>query len=191
MSEKIYAFLLRLYPSAFRKAYGEESMQLVRDRLRDETGFVGRLRLWFDLVVDCLMSLPTEYRHAQHMLSATQSHSDGVPGFHVLEERPIGPGTLFAAVICFLAVLGTLSLLMKQGRRSNADRGMHGAAAQQTRWAASPGSSPQLGRNDGQAIVAVAREPGDPNMPPPAPPSSQRMIPALDASERRRVRPST
>jgi Peptidase family S41 len=187
MSEKIYALLLRLYPSAFRKMYGEEAMQLVRDRLREETGFVGRLRLWFDLLVDCLMSLPSEYRHAQPMLSATQNGSDGVPGFHVLEERPLGPGTLLAAVICFLAVLGTLSLLMKQGRRSNADRGMHGAAAQQTRWAASPGASPQLGRNDGQAIVAVAHEPVDPTVPPPVPTSAQRTIPALDASERHRV----
>jgi hypothetical protein len=187
MSEKIYAFLLRLYPSAFRKLYGEEAMQLVRDRLRDETGFVGRLRLWFDLLVDLAMSLPSEYRHAQPMVSATYSRSDGVPTFHVLEERPIGPGTLFAAVICFLAVLGTLSLLMKQGRRPNADRGMHGAAAQQTRWAASPGATPQLGRNDGQAIVAVAHEPVDPSKPPPASASAQRMIPALDASERRRV----
>jgi Peptidase family S41 len=187
MSEKIYAFLLRLYPAAFRKMYGEDVMQLVRDRLRDETGFVNRLRLWSDLVVDLAMSLPSEYRNAQPILSATQSSSDGVPVFHVLEERPIGPGTLFAAVICFLAVLGTLSLLMKQGRRPNADRTMQGAAAQQTRWAASPGASPRLGRNEGQAIVAVAQQPLDPTQIAPASASPQRVTPALDAVERRRV----
>jgi hypothetical protein len=187
MSEKIYAFLLRLYPSAFRRAYGEEAMQLVRDRLSDETGFVRRLGLWFDLVVDLAMSLPSEYQHAQPMVSATQSRSEGVPTFHVLEERPLGPGTLFAAVICFLAVLGTMSLLMKLGRRPNADRVMQGAAAQQTRWAASPGSSPRLGRKEDQAIVAVAQEALDPTQMPPSPASTQRMIPALDAAERQRV----
>jgi hypothetical protein len=39
MSEKLYALLLRLYPSRFRRAYGDEAQQLVRDRLRDESGF--------------------------------------------------------------------------------------------------------------------------------------------------------
>ena len=38
MSEKIYAWLLRLYPSHFRKTYGEEALQLFRDRARDENG---------------------------------------------------------------------------------------------------------------------------------------------------------
>ena len=36
MSEKIYAWLLRLYPSRFREAYGDEAVQLFRDRARDE-----------------------------------------------------------------------------------------------------------------------------------------------------------
>jgi len=51
MSEKIYACLLRLYPAKFRHAHGEEALQLFRDRLRDETGFIRRLRLWLDLLV--------------------------------------------------------------------------------------------------------------------------------------------
>jgi hypothetical protein len=29
MSEKIYAWLLRLYPSRFREAYGEDALQLL------------------------------------------------------------------------------------------------------------------------------------------------------------------
>ena len=31
MSEKIFAFLLRLYPAHFRRAYGDEALQLFRD----------------------------------------------------------------------------------------------------------------------------------------------------------------
>jgi hypothetical protein len=48
MSKKIYACLLRLFPSAFRRHYEEESLQLLRDLLHDEKGFLRRLRLSFD-----------------------------------------------------------------------------------------------------------------------------------------------
>ena len=44
MSEKIYAWLLRLYPSRFREVYGQEALQFVRDRCRDEKGFFPRLQ---------------------------------------------------------------------------------------------------------------------------------------------------
>ena len=47
MSEKIYALLVRLYPSHFREAYGEAALPLFRDRARDEKGFFSRVRLWF------------------------------------------------------------------------------------------------------------------------------------------------
>jgi hypothetical protein len=46
MSEKIYARFLHLYPSRFREAYGEEALQLFRDRARHERGLFRRLRLW-------------------------------------------------------------------------------------------------------------------------------------------------
>ncbi len=65
MSEKIYAWLLRLYPSQFREAYGSEALQLFRDRFRDETGFFRCLRLWFDLIVDLVISIPREYGYAE------------------------------------------------------------------------------------------------------------------------------
>ena len=43
MSEKIYTRLLRLYPSSFRRRYEGEALQLIRDRFRDETGFLREL----------------------------------------------------------------------------------------------------------------------------------------------------
>ena len=42
MSEKIYALLLRLYPAHFLKNYGDEALQLFRDRSRDERGTLKR-----------------------------------------------------------------------------------------------------------------------------------------------------
>jgi hypothetical protein len=63
MSEKIYALLVRLYPSHFREAYGEAALQLFRDRARDEKGFFSRVRRWFDLLTDLAISVPREFHH--------------------------------------------------------------------------------------------------------------------------------
>ncbi len=61
MSEKLYALFLRLYPAHFREEYGDEALQLFRDRAREERGFLPLLRLWFDLLFDLTVSLPREY----------------------------------------------------------------------------------------------------------------------------------
>ena len=42
MSEKMYTRLLRIYPSNSVRTYEGEALQLIRDRLRDETGFFKR-----------------------------------------------------------------------------------------------------------------------------------------------------
>jgi hypothetical protein len=38
MCETLYTFLLKLYPARFRMEYGNEALQLFRDRLHDEWG---------------------------------------------------------------------------------------------------------------------------------------------------------
>lgn len=62
MSEKIYIWLSKLYPAAFREEYGPAALQLFRDRLRAERKFLERCRLWFDVIVDLAVSVPREYR---------------------------------------------------------------------------------------------------------------------------------
>ena len=57
MSERIYRWLLRLYPARFRGEYGDAMLQLFRDRLRAEP----RLRLWADVFRDAAVSIPREY----------------------------------------------------------------------------------------------------------------------------------
>jgi len=188
MSEKIYALLLRLYPSGFRKAYGGEAMQLVRDRLRNETGLVRRLRLWLDLLADFAMSLPREYRYAQPMLasSSSQRRLDGVPSFHVLEDEPIGVGTLLAAVLSFLVVLGTLSIMLKHAgdHRRSSGAVMQGAPAR-TRWAPSPGSAGQLDGKGSHATAAVSQPSAQPAVAPSGAVASPGFV--LDSAERQRV----
>jgi Peptidase family S41/N-terminal domain of Peptidase_S41 in eukaryotic IRBP len=109
MSEKIYALLLRLFPSHFREAYGEAALQLFRDRARDEKGFLPRLRLWLDLLGDLAVSVPREYRHVQEALLAAsaQPRLEGAPSLFILEEESPRPRALFfGGVLTFLALAG-------------------------------------------------------------------------------------
>ena len=61
MSEKIYRWLLKLYPASFREGYGAAALQLFRDRWRAERGVLPRLRLWADVIRDLCVSLPREH----------------------------------------------------------------------------------------------------------------------------------
>src|SRR5437660_12048470 len=96
MSEKIYACLLRLFPSHFRDAYGDQALQLFRDRARDEKGFFPSLRLWLDLLADLAISLPREYRYVQPevMDALAQLPFNGLPSFHVLQSKSPRLGAL-------------------------------------------------------------------------------------------------
>src|ERR1700704_2336466 len=107
MSEKIYAWLWRLYPPRFREAYGAEALQLFRDRARDEKGFLPSLRLWLDLIADLAVSVPCEYRSVQPALigGSIQQRLDALPSFYVLEsELPRFGALLFGGVVSLVAL---------------------------------------------------------------------------------------
>jgi hypothetical protein len=108
MSEKVYAWLLRLYPPRFREAYGDEALQLFRDRFRHERGFFPRLRLWLDLLADFAISVPRMRREVQPALS-------GAPSFQVLESESLRPGAMLLGAALSLAAFGTGSFLISHG----------------------------------------------------------------------------
>ncbi|HEX4021966.1 MAG TPA: S41 family peptidase [Acidobacteriaceae bacterium] len=114
MSEKIYVLLLGLYPSQFRKAYGDEAIQLFRDRLREEQGFFSRVRLWWDLLADLVVSLPREYRYLHPALAGTSSRErlEGVPSFDVLEDGSPRPEALCFGGVLSLVILAVFSTLI-------------------------------------------------------------------------------
>ena len=130
MSEKIYALLLRLYPAYFRASYGDQALQLFRDRVRDEKGFFPGLRLWLDLLVDLAISVPRQYRHVQPALFGLRSQQrlDGIPSFYVLGSDAPPTGAVLSGFVVSLLLLATTAVLMGRSQDSQ----WTGAATDQT-----------------------------------------------------------
>jgi hypothetical protein len=116
MSEKIYTRLFRLYPSSFRKEYEGQALQLVRDRLRDETGFFKRARLWWDLVADVLAGLPSAYRNSNAVTEAASLslNAAGIPSFKILDEEPLGLGSILVGGTISLIALAAFAFLLSR-----------------------------------------------------------------------------
>jgi len=114
MSEKIFACLLRLYPSRFREKYTQEAVQLYRDLYRQETGLLPRTRLWIRLLADLAAGLPLAYRNIYDSPPASPI-AQGVPGmptFRLLEPEPVRPGLFLFGSILTLALLGAFSIVL-------------------------------------------------------------------------------
>jgi len=116
MSEKIYACLLRLYPPAFRRRYEQETLQLLRDRLRDESSFIRRLRLGLDLIADMIGALPQAYRNSYievGTLTSVDQRIDNLPSFQSIRNEPIRRETFLVAGALTLTVLVAFGYVME------------------------------------------------------------------------------
>jgi hypothetical protein len=114
MSERIYAYLLRLYPSRFREEYKEEAIQLYRDLYRHETGLLRRARLWVTLLADLAVGLPQAYRntYVSPASSPVAQGMQGIPTFRLLEGQGVRPESFLYGSALALATLGTLSVVL-------------------------------------------------------------------------------
>src|ERR1700692_3060742 len=114
MSEKIYTCLLRLFPSHFRQPYGDEALQLFRDRARNEKGFFPRVRLWLDLLADLATSVPRQYRYVRPALTsaAIQQRLEGAPAFFVLVDESPGFAALIFGCALSMIALSLFSILL-------------------------------------------------------------------------------
>jgi len=160
MSEKIFAWLLRLYPSPFRKAYGEEALQLFRDRCRDEKGFFLRLRLWLDLLADLAVSVPRAYRSAQPATidASAQQRWDGTPSFHVLEGETPRPGALLFGSVLALAAVAIFATSLGHGGNYPRASVAHSQPPGDVQWPAS--RSPASGAaGDGEEETIASGQP--------------------------------
>jgi Peptidase family S41 len=158
MSEKIYTLLLSLYPSSFRQEYGEEALQLARDRIRDERGAWRKLRLWVDLLLDLAISAPRQHFRTQPALAAAppQGAVSGVPSFRLLEDEPMRFGTVVVAGLLAVGALGMVLILLNRtgGYRPGVGTGAKSESGA-VRWSPSPSIAgmPQ-GDSDAEAMGA-------------------------------------
>ena len=116
MSEKIFAYLLRLYPPHFRTKYEQQIAQLYRDRLRDERGLWKRFRLCFDLVRDAMAGIPQAYRNTYATMTAIALEPDweGVPSFRTLPREPLHPVSILIGSFLSLTAIGAFTFVMSR-----------------------------------------------------------------------------
>jgi hypothetical protein len=114
MFENFCALLLRLYPAEFRRAYGGEAMQLMRDRARHERVFL-RVRLLMDLAIDLgATSLhgwqPGAVARADRWRTSVRHHRH--PGS--------APEALVAGMLTSIVMFATFTLLLQPRALPNA-----------------------------------------------------------------------
>jgi hypothetical protein len=159
---------LRLFPSHFREAYGDEALQLFRDRTRDEAGFFPRVRLWLDLLADLAVSIPRQYRYVRPVLTgaAVQQHFETAPAFFLFADESPRPGALILGAALSMIALILFAILLGHAvdqRRLSAPAYQQGFATD-----SSPSDPPHAaahGHGDAEGAVGDERrmEPGEAN----------------------------
>ncbi len=115
MFERLFVCLLRFYPSRFLRDYQGEARQLLRDRFRDETGLLGRLRLCLDLILDLSVSLPQAYwttSKAPATAPVLRQHVEGTPSFRLLTEEKTHLGLFLVGSLVTLTGLSLFSFVL-------------------------------------------------------------------------------
>lgn len=116
MHERVYRVLLRLYPAQFRRSHGDEALQLFRDRLREETGFLRRLRLWLDLLTDFGAIRLRGYRELPAASGLAPARYSGVPSFMSLEEEHLRAGALLQGGALSIILCGFVLFALQHGK---------------------------------------------------------------------------
>ena len=109
MFERFCALLLRIYPAGFRRAYGRESAQLIRDRARHERGVFRRARLLVDLAID----LCATWRHGWQLATPLVARMDGTPRFDIIEVHGPHPAALAAGMLTSMLMFASFTLLFQ------------------------------------------------------------------------------
>ena len=115
MFEKVCALLLRLYPAEFRRAYGHEALQLMRDRARHERGVFLRVRLLMDLATDLCATSLHRWRSGEPLLARI----DGAPRFDIIEVHGPRPEALAAGMLTSMVMFAGFTLLFQPGTLQN------------------------------------------------------------------------
>ena len=146
MFESFCALLLRLYPAGFRRAYGREAVQLIRDRACHERGVRLRLRLLRDLAIDLFATSLHGWQPRRPLLGRIAA----APRFDVIEVPGPRPEALAAGMLASMLLFAGFTLLFQPKAPPNAPAQLAGGLGSAMPGAASDGFAPQ----------AAATEPG-------------------------------
>jgi len=97
--ERVYRGFLRLYPAEFRHRFGEEMVQLFRDKLRDaRSGRAswGAIHAWTRLLIDVAVTAPVEHLRRNRTMAHSLTSSPPV------EARVLGIAGLIAGFVILL-----------------------------------------------------------------------------------------
>lgn len=115
MSEKLVAFLFRLYPPAFRQRYLQEALLLCRDRRRQETGIYRKLRLACDLFIDFFAGLPKAWQTPYSIVTVKSPapNTQPVPSFSLLHPEPLRPTSILLGCMFSITAFGVFVLILR------------------------------------------------------------------------------
>jgi len=116
MFEHFCILLLRLYPAEFRRAYGGDAVQLMRDRARHERGAFRRVRLLMDLAIDVGALSLHGWPQEQRSLAAT----DGRPRFDIIQGNAPRPAALAVGMMTSILLFAAFPLLFQPRALANA-----------------------------------------------------------------------
>jgi predicted permease len=101
---RMYRWLLKLYPAAFREEYASELERQVRDDLAESRGFAAVLVLWARLLLDLAVSVPAQI--------ARQAWQDSRHALRQWARRPLNTGfAILALAIGIGANIGVFSVV--------------------------------------------------------------------------------
>jgi putative ABC transport system permease protein len=94
LSERLYRWLIKLYPAGFREQYGTPLERQFRDEYRDVTGAGAVTRLWLRTLLDLARSLPVQI--------ARELAADARHALRLWRRRPLH--TVFAIAVLTVAI---------------------------------------------------------------------------------------
>jgi hypothetical protein len=156
MFENVCALLLRLYPAEFRRAYGREAVQLMRDRARHERGVLRRIRLLMDLAIDLCATFLHGWQPAKPLLARVY----GAPRFDIIDVHGPRPEALAAGLLTSIFMFATFTLSFQPNVLPNAPAHLGKASGSARLGADSNDSGQQAVATDPEAhhtlIAAIA-----------------------------------
>lgn len=152
MFEHFCSVLLRLYPTEFRRAYGCEAAQLMRDRVRNERGLLRRMRLLVDLASDLCATCLYGWQSAR----PSPAPVNGTPRFSVIDVHGTRPEALAVGMLMSIFMFATFTLSL----HPNAPPHVANASGSQGAGVVSNGAGQQSDAKDSEArhtlLAAIA-----------------------------------